>query len=277
MVLDNCFDLHYLQLSWLWIAFKIVSFISVLDNGSALGIPAQWVLWIAFKLYFYIGLMTTWPSDHGGSRKLWIAFKLYFYIGLWQHPNRFELHPQWLWIVFKLYFYIVFDNICCTSVMPFIGCELLSNCIFISVFDNSKIWQMKKRLVVNCFQIVFLYRSLTTQASYPCPSPWLWIVFKLYFYIGLWQQIKKVALYYLLLWIAFWICIFISVFDNNSYCRKANSFVVNCFQIVFLYRSLTTPKICKFWSSLLWIAFKLYFYIVFDKRSLIEYSQTMRL
>jgi len=42
------------------------------------------------------------------------------------------------------------------------GCELLSNCIFISVFDNCILIYTRITNVVNCFQIVFLYRSLTT-------------------------------------------------------------------------------------------------------------------
>ena len=139
---------------------------------------------------------------------LWIAFKLYFYIGLWQ-----------LWVTNS-----VFPN----------SCELLSNCIFISVFDN---WSRLAWLPIS-----------------------LWIAFKLYFYIGLWQRggdmTIAIASCELLS-----NCIFISVFDNYR-CKYLEQLpVVNCFQIVFLYRSLTTCKCLWPVKRRLWIAFKLYFYI----------------
>jgi hypothetical protein len=41
------------------------------------------------------------------------------------------------------------------------GCELLSNCIFIGFFDNVRVIFGNGK-VVNCFQIVYLSGSLTT-------------------------------------------------------------------------------------------------------------------
>ena len=43
------------------------------------------------------------------------------------------------------------------------SCELLSNCIFIGFIDNEDVQPMIERFVVNCFQIVFLSGSLTTE------------------------------------------------------------------------------------------------------------------
>jgi len=114
--------------------------------------------------------------------------------------------------------------------------------------------------VVNCFQIVFLYRSLTTNnCNCGCIAS-LWIAFKLYFYIGLWQHTLRVSVNPIRCELLS-NCIFISVFDNKlqRHCETSN--VVNCFQIVFLYRSLTTYNWLERWKYLLWIAFKLYFYI----------------
>ena len=120
-----------------------------------------------------------------------------------------------LWIAFKLYFYIGLWQLfsLCAS-----ACE-----------------------VVNCFQIVFLYRSLTTGIGNNESAAQLWIAFKLYFYIGLWQLgliDQGLALRCELLSN----CIFISVFDNNVQFNRYLFIVVNCFQIVFLYRSLTTKN-----------------------------------
>ena len=144
---------------------------------------------------------------------MWIAFKLYFYIGLWQ--------------------------LALVRVSIWLRCELLSNCIFISVFDNSTNSAHLYYSVVNCFQIVFLYRSLTTFLPMFYDMFLLWIAFKLYFYIGLWQQdgnpVFLPGCCELLS-----NCIFISVFDNRSSYGDWLGCVVNCFQIVFLYRSLTT-------------------------------------
>ena len=93
---------------------------------------------------------------------LWIAFKLYIYWGLWQRL-------------------LIEGNVG-------IGCELLSNCIFTEVFDNKRNWTSKQLRVVNCFQIVYLLRSLTTGFRFIADDIWLWIAFKLYIYWGLWQH-----------------------------------------------------------------------------------------
>ena len=159
------------------------------------------------QIVFLYRSLTTCRASDLAEAPLWIAlaspisaslqFKLYFYIGLWQRYGQGLTAPY--------------------------GCELLwlrrfplrsnSNCIFISVFDNNMLQQELKSLVVNCFQIVFLYRSLTTPLNFAWAACALWIAFKLYFYIGLWQPTVFFALRFLSCELLS-NCIFISVFDN---------------------------------------------------------------
>ncbi len=144
----------------------------------------------------------------------------------------------------------------CTS-----GCELLSNCIFTGFFDNISNQTVSQAEVVNCFQIVFLLGSLTTnQACWHCKSS-LWIAFKLYFYWVLWQRLTTAVVpapsCELLS-----NCIFTGFFDNWINLWTLGNTVVNCFQIVFLLGSLTTASHSSKTHLVLWIAFKLYFYWV---------------
>ena len=166
-----------------------------------------------FQIVFLLWSLTTLPNYTGALVLLWIAFKLYFYCGLWQQCSCF--------ILWKF------------------SCELLSNCIFTVVFDNSAGYGRSYTKVVNCFQIVFLLWSLTTQSPYWEAGWMLWIAFKLYFYCGLWQRVCKIPKI-LNCCELLSNCIFTVVFDNSIALRPALSPVVNCFQIVFLLWSLTT-------------------------------------
>ena len=115
-----------------------------------------------FQIVFLYRSLTTFWSSETSTSQLWIAFKLYFYIGLWQLLRR-QLAPQTSCeLLSNCIFISVFDNDKATMPKPENSCELLSNCIFISVFDNLQGLLKIYSHVVNCFQIVFLYRSLTT-------------------------------------------------------------------------------------------------------------------
>ena len=247
--------------------------------------PKTTVLWIAFKLYFYIGLWQLWGVFDWFvgrcellSNCIFISVfdnDLCFWFWEFRVVNCFQIvflyrslttlvsllsKTKPLWIAFKLYFYIGLWQLRGENYLSKDCCELLSNCIFISVFDNQCHHHHNGQNVVNCFQIVFLYRSLTTSGRAPLRSMSLWIAFKLYFYIGLWQ-LSINGIEYTFGCELLSNCIFISVFDNGWKNTKRNNDVVNCFQIVFLYRSLTTALIDQAIALELWIAFKLYFYI----------------
>ena len=163
---------------------------------------------------------------------LWIDFKLYFYVS--NHKVR-NINPFKFVVVnwFQIVFLREQSQDLCINFWPFFGCELISNCIFTWAITRSP--SLAKGCVV------------------------LWIDFKLYFYVSN----HKIS--------PFW-C--------------ATPFVVNWFQIVFLreqsqelLKIQTTMKCCELISNciftwaitsrpvdlgnadLLWIDFKLYFYV----------------
>ena len=186
-----------------------------------------------FQIVFLLWSLTTIVTLYLSPFLLWIAFKLYFYCGLWQLDANLKAY--------------------------IIGCELLSNCIFTVVFDNNRDNYKEQRVVVNCFQIVFLLWSLTTSGVAIGTGKLLWIAFKLYFYCGLWQPFL-LCLYQKPCCELLSNCIFTVVFDNEKVVRERVVNVVNCFQIVFLLWSLTTNWFEPCHVVPLWIAFKLYFY-----------------
>ena len=152
------------------------------------GTAAQMVV-NCFQIVFLLWSLTTGGNYIALVPLLWIAFKLYFYCGLWQL------------IIFFIH--------------TIHSCELLSNCIFTVVFDNAVIVAEHSRLVVNCFQIVFLLWSLTTLFMFCFSWPVLWIAFKLYFYCGLWQQSHPIT-YSIVGCELLSNCIFTVVFDNSG-------------------------------------------------------------
>ena len=170
-----------------------------------------------------------------------------------------------LWIAFKLYFYWVLWQLHDLSGTGLLRCELLSNCIFTGFFDNLKKTYKIEVIVVNCFQIVFLLGSLTTTQHNRLTKHVLWIAFKLYFYWVLWQ-LRSMRGFPLHCCELLSNCIFTGFFDNKVKKITFLSSVVNCFQIVFLLGSLTTPLRSRLPLPVLWIAFKLYFYWVLWQR-----------
>ncbi len=166
-----------------------------------------------------------------------------------------------MWIAFKLYFYWVLWQRIGGGKTTADSCELLSNCIFTGFFDNVMLLIYVLWIVVNCFQIVFLLGSLTTNGIIENVNYRLWIAFKLYFYWVLWQHFAKHGKQFSSCELLS-NCIFTGFFDNRSAYGCHYSAVVNCFQIVFLLGSLTTSGSSRASNVLLWIAFKLYFYWV---------------
>ena len=127
-------------------------------------------------------------------RLLWIDFKLYFYVRIHKNPSL---------IVYKIlvvnWFQIVFlredSQVEHLTIYKALGCELISNCIFTWGFTS-----------VYRFQIQRLK---------------LWIDFKLYFYVRIHKQFRKVA---------------------------SLQPVVNWFQIVFLREDSQVSKVDEQWK-----------------------------
>ena len=139
-------------------------------------------------------------------------------------------------------------------------------------------------MVVNCFQIVFLLWSLTTnktQCSFQhrcellpnciftvvfdnltlCPNSIEMVVncFQIVFLLWSLTTFKSLTFNKIRCELLS-NCIFTVVFDNFLSFLGCFFFVVNCFQIVFLLWSLTTMSLRSVNFAMLWIAFKLYFY-----------------
>ena len=188
-----------------------------------------------FQIVYLSGSLTTNRKKLIGLSQLWIAFKLYIYRVLWQPLTENRGYV--------------------------IRCELLSNCIFIGFFDNRHRSIREPRVVVNCFQIVYLSGSLTTYKNFLVAHGSLWIAFKLYIYRVLWQQ-NKLRITTICSCELLSNCIFIGFFDNPPNCTVSPLIVVNCFQIVYLSGSLTTFVQYYKYLLMLWIAFKLYIYRV---------------
>ena len=127
---------------------------------------------------------------------------------------------------------------------------------------------------MNCFQIVFLLGSLTTVKESTIFLMSLWIAFKLYFYWVLWQP-KGVFTTDAEGCELLSNCIFTGFFDNILPFYDIVTFVVNCFQIVFLLGSLTTSRLRGEALVALWIAFKLYFYWVLWQQAFYFYQQLL--
>ncbi len=156
-----------------------------------------------------------------------------------------------MWFAFRFY-------LCIQSQLGFWAdlvsrsCDLLSDFIF--VFNhNISVEQIKKELVVICFQILSLY-SITTFDNYTRSQTKLWFAFR--FYLCIQSQRKR-----LMSWKATCCDLlsdFIFVFNHNSAARsKSTRIVVICFQILSLYSITTSPvRLCK--QTKLWFAFRFY-------------------
>ena len=212
---------------------------------------------------------------------LWIAFKLYF-IDLWHSWTDLEAIASPVVNCFQIVFYRSLTQWFYFFSLVYRCCELLSNCI-LSIFDTVSassltralllwiafklyfidLWHSEVLLfdyikpVVNCFQIVF-YRSLTQysfQVPVCCfccellsncilsifdtvasklmpPCTVLWIAFKLYF-IDLWHSCLRLRT------------------TTIRGCELLSNCILSIFDTV---EQKAFPM-----SSLLWIAFKLYF------------------
>jgi len=135
-------------------------FIRVFDNIARL-VQENGVVVNGFQIVSLSGSLTTINLGKMGVKMLWMAFNLYLYQGLWQRNNSlyclnlvvngFQIvslsgslttlsvlatNPYLLWMAFKLYLYQGLWQLLRGSELANDGCEWLSNCIFIRVFDN---------------------------------------------------------------------------------------------------------------------------------------------
>ena len=148
---------------------------------------------------------------------MWIAFKLLY---LWHHrqPARAEVEVN-------------------------LRCELLSNYCIFDITDNLFTLPAKRKLVVNCFQIIVSLTSQTTPKIKTLLSQMLWIAFKLLY---LWHHRQLLTPTEIAVWSCELLsnyCIF-DITDNSGQFVSMSSSVVNCFQIIVSLTSQTTRKLC---------------------------------
>ena len=177
----------------------------VLKNNATYNTNSCSLVVICFQIVSLTYWKTTLRATRTNRAPLWFAFKLY----LWRIEKQ----------QYKKFYQRRF------------GCDLLSNCIFDVLKNNTSKFLSLKFLVVICFQIVSLTYWKTTYL-YPTNNlSLLWFAFKLY----LWRIEKQPA-------------------------KQINwSFiVVICFQIVSLTYWKTTSPLYRRTTQWLWFAFKLY-------------------
>ena len=261
----------YLNYILLWIGFRLY-FYSFFTQ-PIIKIAKLLPLWIGFRLYFYsfftqpyinlkrVMIVVNWfqivflfvlYTTTGAYLAFQVIvvnwFQIVFLFVLYTTVEDISARQQALWIGFRLYFYSFFTQRNCYYIQTIYRCELVSDCIFIRSLHNIFPSVIIQLLVVNWFQIVFLFVLYTT--LYLSPR-----------YASCCELVSD--------------CIFIRSLHNSVTHYRDNHKVVNWFQIVFLFVLYTTFLVvfCYFWQ--LWIGFRLYFYSFFTQ--LHPQHPTMRL
>ena len=134
-------------------------------------------------------------------------------------------------------------------------CELLTNFVSLHVWNNKKFIIIMWRLVVNCWQILYLCTSETIPHASSANTWPLWIADK----FCIFARLKQLSMHSIS---AFWGCElltnFVSLHVWNNYIDTPICLdpVVNCWQILYLCTSETIIKTYKRKRTELWIADK---------------------
>ena len=139
----------------------------VLKNNRVWWYSEETLVVICFQIVSLTYWKTTFKASDKFFEKLWFAFKLY----LWriEKQRTAMLWRSWtlLWFAFKLYLWRIEKQPVNYKTCRFVGCDLLSNCIF-DVLKNNLYWCASfDAIVVICFQIVSLTYWKTTYERTP--------------------------------------------------------------------------------------------------------------
>ena len=89
-----------------------------------------------------------------------------------------HIHSRLLWIAFKNLIFDYWTQLVCKKCGAYIGCELLSKILSLTIEHNKVRLASHTQTVVNCFQKSYLWLLNTTRCM-PALSPLLlWIAFK---------------------------------------------------------------------------------------------------
>ena len=244
---------------------------------------------------------------------MWIDFKLYFYVRIHKVIASTSARPSvvnWFQIVF-LRENSQEDNLKSSA---WSGCELISNCIFTWEFTRFSLFlilvillwidfklyfyvrihksvpmKLLMKCVVNWFQIVFLRENsqaitftvfliICCELISNCIFTWeftsiyvvsircfvLWIDFKLYFYVRIHKKRVWRKWYY---WVVNWFQI-VFLRENSQDLYKFLHHLLRCELIsncIFTWE-FTRILLSVFNQGMLWIDFKLYFYVRIHKK-----------
>ena len=144
----NCFQILYLR-----------SLNTINSDDTTL----ETTLWIAFRFCIFV----LWTQFSFARHPSFLCCELLsdFVSSFFEHNYTSTILPSFLlWIAFRFCIFVLWTQCVSMMVLPLISCELLSDFVS-SFFEHNEILTSGiNRIVVNCFQILYL-RSLNTMIS----------------------------------------------------------------------------------------------------------------
>ena len=200
------------------------------------------------------------------DRRVVNCFQILYIRSLNTIPAGDNPQGQGLWIAFRFCIFVLWTQYLRENWSSLNSCELLSDFVYSFFEHNNGKRDAVVKLVVNCFQILYI-RSLNTMPSEMAPTfGLLWIAFRFCIFV-LWTQSRPAMC------AARSSCELLSdfvysFFEHNRPCLMVGDFnVVNCFQILYI-RSLNTMAFKAvrylFW---LWIAFRFCIFVLWTQYS----------
>ena len=166
-----------------------------------------------------------------------------------------------LWIALKFCIFVVLKQPVSGTVGIVPSCELLSNFVSLSSWNNANGKANFRGFVVNCSQILYLCRPETTRVIQTKKKSMLWIALKFCIFVVLKQLPHFIAGNSMR-------CELLSNFvslsswNNKELPQIFSRGVVNCSQILYLCRPETTANLRSGRLQPLWIALKFCIFVV---------------
>ena len=170
-----------------------------------------------------------------------------------------------LWIALKFCIFVVLKQLRHGGAWPQGCCELLSNFVSLSSWNNMTNRSSILRAVVNCSQILYLCRPETTLWRHQHGEPKLWIALKFCIFVVLKQHNGRCSRtrHSCELLSNF---VSLSSWNNCASLASLGTSVVNCSQILYLCRPETTEQDKKILEQMLWIALKFCIFVVLKQQ-----------
>ena len=240
-------------------------------------------LWFAFKIYIFGFLIQQLETKEYYTTVVICFQNLYLWLSDTTDSLR-NLLEFGLWFAFKIYIFGFLIQLRKRKCLWRLSCDLLSKFISLAFWYNPVPFHDICDDVVICFQNLYLWLSDTTKNFIAMGLALLWFAFKIYIFGFLIQPHIRADhhpggcdLLSKFISLAFWY--------NGTTTRSAGSYVVICFQNLYLWLSDTTQKtgeqvwLCcdllskfislAFWNNreesrwihtVLWFAFKIYIF-----------------